>query len=151
MKSVLVILLVAFSISARADIPERHVEFYRDNISVQLTRPLQQSASEEILQTFKATSYDSTSYAGSAEEWKKLATGSYFILHFSIPNEVIGNWDRKLKITEILIPVSQDHHYLARNAKTGKYWAFTKMIPEQRAKQYRSIPFNVLQLNIIAT
>lgn len=110
------------------------VTFVRDNKPVALTENLQQISSTEILSTLEATGHDSSSYAASKEVWQKLASGSYLILSFSAPTEVVGFWKRTVLATEVLIPVSQDDHYLVRNAGSGEYWAFTKMIPERRVK-----------------
>lgn len=110
-----------------------NVKFVREGQVQELRAELQQEAIEDILSTLKATGYDSSKYAGNKNEWDKLASGSYFILSFPAPKQISIGED-SVTVDEILLPVSQDNHYLVRNTRLGAYRAFTKMHPLQRAK-----------------
>ena len=114
-------------------ITQPDVLFYRNGEPIVLASRDQAAIHAKILDTVRATSLGSTSYAGSEDKWNELAQNSFLLLIYDQPNVVTAHWDRQIPAMEILIPLSNDSHYLLRNSNSGEYWAFTKFIPKVRA------------------
>ena len=114
--------------------PDAQILFFREDRPVDISNTLQAEIIAASLETLRATALESTPYAGSQEQWQRLATGSYLLLQYAQPRKITAYRTREILATEVLIPVSQDDHYLVRNTASGTYWAFTKMGPPERAK-----------------
>ena len=132
---VLVQLLPNFALAeeqTKSDLTE--VFFVRGGLKADVPESISKEIETAILESVKATGFDSTSSTGSYENWKKLAIGSYLILRYPRAKKIVVNHDRQVLANEVLVPVSRDSHYLVRNLLSGEYWAFTKMMPDRRAK-----------------
>jgi hypothetical protein len=134
MRLIFYIAFIAFPAFVLADSPASTVTFVRENKVVTIPQEIRLDIIAEMLATLKATAYESTSYAGSEKQWNMLAK-SYLLLVYNRPTKVtVHGYKKEVVADEILIPISSDNHYLVRNTHTKEYWAFTKMIPEARAK-----------------
>ena len=133
------LILILFSTSncdaqQLAQASDSQVLFFRDDSPVEIAKALQAEISAGILETLRATAFESTSYVDAEHQWQRLARGSYLLLQYAHPRKITAYRTRKVLATEVLIPVSQDDHYLVRNAVSETYWAFTKMWSIERAK-----------------
>ena len=112
------------------------LEFVRDSQKQMLSTAQAETYKADILATLKATGTESSGNAGSKKKWDAWTNGTYFLLSFGEPTEVIGLGTKTIKATDVLIPISHEGHYLVRHrrGRFTQYWAFTKYMPEPRAQ-----------------
>ncbi len=125
--------VVAVACACSIETKDAAILFYRNGEQVELSAESQARIHAKILDTVRATGVDSTAYAGSVEKWNELAQRSHLLVTYDESRSVFA-YQRQVSATGIVIPLSDDSHYLLRNSKSGEYWAFTKFLPDVRAE-----------------